>query len=50
VRRAIGGKYEQHREIVLMERSELKAVEEPRLISDRRQQMTPTRTRAGIGT
>jgi len=30
--------------------SELKAAAEPRLMSDRRQQMKPTRKSAGIGT
>jgi hypothetical protein len=36
--------------IVGKEMSELKAASEPRLMSDKRQQIKPTRKRAGIGT
>ena len=50
VSRVIRTRYEAYSAMVGSEISELKAAAEPRLMSDRRQQMKPTRKSAGIGT
>jgi hypothetical protein len=50
VSRVMGTRYETYSATVGSEMSELKAAAEPRLISDRRQQMRPTKNNAGIGT
>lgn len=46
----IGPRYDKYNAMVGRETSELKAAAEPRLISDKRQQMRPTRSSARVGT
>lgn len=50
VRSVIETRYDMYRAMVSSETSELKATSEPRLISDNKQQMRPTRKSARIGT